>query len=84
MRFMIQVRATATSERGDPPGPEYAELFEQMGAFHEEMARAGVLLDVPACVRAGTAGASAITPTARWSASTARLPKPRNSSRVTR
>ena len=40
MRFMIQVRATATSERGDPPGPEYAELFEQMGAFHEEMARA--------------------------------------------
>ena len=45
MRFMIQVRATAVSERGDPPGPEYAELFEQMGAFHGEMARAGVLLD---------------------------------------
>ena len=45
MRFMIQVRATATSERGDPPGPEYAKLFEAMGAFHEEMARAGVLLD---------------------------------------
>ena len=45
MRFMIQVRATATSERGDPPGPEYAKLFEEMGAFHEEMARAGVLLD---------------------------------------
>ena len=45
MRFMIQVRARATSERGDPPGPEYAKLFEEMGAFHEEMARAGVLLD---------------------------------------
>ena len=45
MRFMIQVRATAVSERGDPPGPEYAPLFEAMGAFHEEMARAGVLLD---------------------------------------
>lgn len=45
MRFMIQVRATAVSERGDPPGPEYAALFEEMGAFHEEMARAGVLLD---------------------------------------
>jgi len=45
MRFMIQVRATAVSERGDPPGPEYAKLFEDMGAFHEEMARAGVLLD---------------------------------------
>jgi len=45
MRFMIQVRATAVSERGDKPGPEYAPLFEAMGAFHEEMARAGVLLD---------------------------------------
>ena len=45
MRFMIQVRATAVSERGDKPGPEYAQLFEEMGAFHEEMARAGVLLD---------------------------------------
>ncbi|MCE4555621.1 YciI family protein [Roseateles cellulosilyticus] len=45
MRFMIQVRATAVSERGDPPGPDYAPLFQEMGAFHEEMARAGVLLD---------------------------------------
>ena len=45
MRFMIQVRATATSERGERPGPKYAKLFEEMGAFHEEMARAGVLLD---------------------------------------
>ena len=45
MRFMIQVRANAVSERGDPPGPEYGPLFEAMGAFHEEMARAGVLLD---------------------------------------
>ena len=45
MRFIIQVRATVTSERGEPPGPKYAKLFEEMGAFHEEMARAGVLLD---------------------------------------
>jgi hypothetical protein len=45
MRFMIQVRATATTERGDPPGPEFAKVFEEMGAFHEELARAGVLLD---------------------------------------
>lgn len=45
MRFMIQVRANAVSERGDAPGPEYAPLFEAMGAFHGEMARAGVLLD---------------------------------------
>jgi len=42
---MIQVRATVTSERGEPPGPELKPLFEEMGAFHEEMARAGVLLD---------------------------------------
>ena len=34
MRFMIQVRATVTSERGDPPGPELKPLFEEMGAFH--------------------------------------------------
>ena len=45
MRFMIQVRATVTSERGEPPGPELKPLFEEMGAFHEEMARAGMLLD---------------------------------------
>jgi hypothetical protein len=45
MRFMIQVRATVTSERGEPPGPELKPLFEEMGAFHEQMARAGVLLD---------------------------------------
>ncbi|MFG6467069.1 YciI family protein [Roseateles sp. BYS87W] len=45
MRFMIQVRATATSERGAPPGPEFAPIFQAMGAFHEELARAGVLLD---------------------------------------
>jgi hypothetical protein len=45
MRFMIQVRATFTSESGEPPGPEMKPLFEEMGAFHEELARAGVLLD---------------------------------------
>ncbi len=42
MKVMIQVRATAWSERADPPT---AELLQEMGAFHEEMARAGVLLD---------------------------------------
>jgi hypothetical protein len=45
MKFMIQVRATASSEIGAPPGPELLPVFEEMGAFHEEMARAGVLLD---------------------------------------
>lgn len=45
MRFMIQVRTPASGESLTPPGPEYASLFEAMGAFHEDMARAGVLLD---------------------------------------
>jgi hypothetical protein len=46
MRFMIQVRATATSECGEPPGPDLKPLYEEMGAYDEEMARVGVLLDV--------------------------------------
>ncbi|RTL42162.1 MAG: YciI family protein [Burkholderiales bacterium] len=45
MRFMIQVRTPASGEEAGPPGPAYAALFEEMGAFHDEMARAGVLLD---------------------------------------
>jgi hypothetical protein len=45
MKFMIQVRATVSSEVGAPPGPEMLPVFEAMGAFHEELARAGVLLD---------------------------------------
>ena len=42
MRFMIIVKATADSEAGVMPPPS---LLAQMGAFHEELARAGVLLD---------------------------------------
>ena len=42
MRFMIMVRANATSEAGEMPD---ARLMAQMGEFHEELARAGVLLD---------------------------------------
>lgn len=42
MRFMIIVKATADSEAGVMPPPA---LLAQMGAFHEELARAGVLLD---------------------------------------
>ena len=40
MRFMILVKATADSEAGVMP-PEC--LLAEMGAFHEELARAGVL-----------------------------------------
>ena len=42
MRFMIIVKATADSEAGVMPP---ALLLAEMGAFHEELARAGVLLD---------------------------------------
>ncbi len=42
MRFMIIVKATSDSEAGVMPPPS---LLAEMGAFHEELARAGVLLD---------------------------------------
>lgn len=42
-RYMIQVRATAMSEAGE--FPDDPSLVPRMMAFHEEMARAGVLLD---------------------------------------
>ena len=44
MRFMIVVKATPDSEAGRfPPNPE--PLFQAMAGFHEELARAGALLD---------------------------------------
>ena len=42
MRYMIIVKAHADSEAGVMPP---ASLLAEMGAFHEELARAGVLLD---------------------------------------
>ena len=51
MRFMIIVKATADSEAGAMP-PE--SLFAAMATYHEELAKAGVLLD-----------ASGLQPTAR-------------------
>jgi hypothetical protein len=42
-RYMIQVRATAMSEAGD--FPDDPTLVSRMMAFHDEMAKAGVLLD---------------------------------------
>jgi hypothetical protein len=44
MRFMIIVRATADSEAGLMPAPDDG-LMAEMASFHEELARAGVLLD---------------------------------------
>jgi len=44
MRFMIIVKATADSEAGRfPDNPE--PLFAAMATYHEELAKAGVLLD---------------------------------------
>ncbi len=42
MRFMIIVKANADTEAGVMPP---ASLLAEMGAFHQELARAGVLLD---------------------------------------
>lgn len=42
MRFMIIVKATQDSEAGVMPEDA---LFEQMGKYHEELAKAGMLLD---------------------------------------
>lgn len=46
MRFMIIVKATADSEAGIfPEGAELDKLMGDMAAYHEELAKAGVLLD---------------------------------------
>ena len=42
MRFMIIVKASADTEAGIMPG---APLFAAMAEYHQELARAGVLLD---------------------------------------
>lgn len=42
MRFMILVKASADSERGVMPG---ATLLASMAHYHEQLAKAGVLLD---------------------------------------
>ena len=44
MRFMIMVKANATSEAGVVPGPD-DKLMMAMTAYHEALAKAGVLLD---------------------------------------
>ena len=43
MRFMIMVKATADSEAGVMPSDD--GLMAAMAAYHEELAKAGVLLD---------------------------------------
>ena len=43
MRFMIMVKATPVSEAGRMPDDDSVQ--REMGVFHEELAKAGVLLD---------------------------------------
>jgi hypothetical protein len=48
MRFMIIVKATKDSEAAVTPEAGIAEpekLFAEMATYHEELAKAGVLLD---------------------------------------
>ena len=57
MRFMIMVRANAQSEAEPTPMASEA-LMAEMVAYHEELAKAGVLLDGSGCSRARRAGGS--------------------------
>ncbi|WP_116450257.1 YciI family protein [Blastococcus litoris] len=42
MRFMVIVKATEDSERGAMPS---TEMLEAMGAYNEELVKAGIMLD---------------------------------------
>jgi len=44
MRVMVLVKATEDSEKGLAPTPEALEAFAAMGAFTEELVKAGVLV----------------------------------------
>jgi hypothetical protein len=45
MKFMILVKATPVSEAGRMPAG-FEQIFEEMGRFHDELAKAGALLDM--------------------------------------
>ena len=42
MRFMVIVKATEASERGEMPS---TDMLEAMGAYNEELVKAGIMLD---------------------------------------
>ena len=52
MRFMILVKATADSEKGVMPAEN---LFAAMAAYHEELVKAGVLVDASGLKPSSTA-----------------------------
>ena len=41
MRFMVMVKATKESEKGEMPD---TKMFEEMGKYNEELAKAGIML----------------------------------------
>ena len=43
MKYIILVKATTSSEAGDMPSEK---MFAEMGAYHEELSKAGVLVDM--------------------------------------
>jgi hypothetical protein len=43
MKVMVLVLATKESEAGITPGPEMDEMFRQMGAYNEELVKAGIM-----------------------------------------
>jgi hypothetical protein len=43
MRVMVLVKATEDSEKGFTPTPEMMEMMEAMGAFNDELSKAGIL-----------------------------------------
>lgn len=45
MRVMVFVKATTDSEAGRMPEPQTSAMFAAMGAFNEELIKAGVLKD---------------------------------------
>jgi len=53
MKFMIIVKATKDTEAGVMPKES---MFAAMASYHEELVKAGVLLDAPACSRRPKAG----------------------------
>lgn len=75
MRFMMMVRANKNTEAGVTPDQR---LIAAMGKYNEEMAKAGVLLDLArGCSRAQKAHASDSLAESRL-LSMGRLPRPRS------
>ena len=65
MRFMIIVRATPDSERGVIPSEH---MFAEMANYHEELKKAGILLDASGPNRVPRVGAfSTWGESASWS-----------------